>query len=46
MPEQRKVAEWFGLAVLAISLAAFFFVLWVLSLRHAAESLGDALTLF
>lgn len=46
MVEQRKSAEWFGTVALAIFVIGFFFGLWVLSLRHAAQTLGDVMVHF
>jgi hypothetical protein len=46
MREQSKFAKWLGTALLAAFVVAFFFSLWVFSLRHAAETLGDAMAFF
>jgi hypothetical protein len=46
MGEQRTSAKWFGTVALAILVIGFFFGLWVLSLRHAAQTLGDVMVHF
>jgi hypothetical protein len=46
MREQSKFAKWLGTALLAALVVAFFFGLWVFSLRHAAETLGEAMVHF